>query len=82
MACQVVHAVEKKITVVREESRVKPRGFPGGTVVKDPPVYAGDMGSIPGQGTKIPHATNRVHELKILQRKIPHDSNKESVCHN
>ena len=29
-------------------------GFPGGPVVKDLPCSAGDMGSIPGQGTKIP----------------------------
>ena len=28
--------------------------FPGGPVVKDPPCNAGDMGLIPGQGTKIP----------------------------
>ena len=27
-----------------------PRGFPGGTVVKKPPVNAGDMGSSPGPG--------------------------------
>ena len=31
--------------------------FPGGPVVKNPPYNAGDVGSIPGQGTKIPHAT-------------------------
>ena len=30
--------------------------FPGGSVVKNPPSKAGDMGSIPGQETKIPHA--------------------------
>ena len=28
--------------------------FPGGPVVKNSPSNAGDMGSIPGQGTKIP----------------------------
>ena len=31
-------------------------GFPDGPVVKNQLVIAGDMGSIPGQGTKIPHA--------------------------
>ena len=31
-------------------------GFPGGPVVKSPPANPGDMGSIPGPGTKIPHA--------------------------
>ena len=25
-------------------------GFPGGSVVKNPPIYAGDTGSIPGLG--------------------------------
>ena len=30
--------------------------FPGGLVVKNPPSKARDAGSIPGQGTKIPHA--------------------------
>ena len=34
--------------------------FPGGPVVKNPPCNAGDMGSIPGRGTKIPHARERV----------------------
>ena len=30
--------------------------FPGGRVVKNPPCNAGDVGLIPGQGTKIPRA--------------------------
>ena len=34
--------------------------YPGGPVVKNPPSNAGDVGSIPGQGTKIPHATGQV----------------------
>ena len=28
-------------------------------MVKDPPANAGDVGSIPGQGTKIPHAAGQ-----------------------
>ena len=36
------------------------RDIPGGPVVKNPPYNAGDMGSIPGQGTKIPHATGQL----------------------
>ena len=31
--------------------------FPGGPAVKNPPSSAWDTGSIPGWGTKIPHAT-------------------------
>ena len=34
--------------------------FPGGSVVKNPPCNAGDMGLITGQGTKIPHATGQI----------------------
>ena len=31
--------------------------FLGGPVVKNPPSNAEDAGLLPGQGTKIPHAT-------------------------
>ena len=34
--------------------------FPGGPVVKNPPSNAGDRGSIPGWGTKIPHALGQL----------------------
>ena len=36
------------------------RDFPGGPVVKNPPPNAGDVGSIPGRRTKIPHATGQL----------------------
>ena len=36
------------------------RDFPGGPVVKKPPSNAGDAGSIPGRGTKIPHAAGQL----------------------
>ena len=36
------------------------RNFPGGPVAKNPPYNAGDAGSIPGQGTKIPHAMGQL----------------------
>ena len=36
------------------------REFPGGAVVKNPPSNAGDAGSIPGKGTKIPHAAGQI----------------------
>ena len=36
------------------------RDFPGGPVVKNPPSIAGDVGSIPGRGTKIPHAAGQL----------------------
>ena len=39
---------------------VQPQDFPGGPAVKNPPSNAGDAGSIPGRGTKIPHATGQL----------------------
>ena len=36
------------------------RDFPGGAVVKNPPYNGGDAGSIPGQGTRIPHAMEQL----------------------
>ena len=36
------------------------RDIPGGPVVKNPPSNAGDTGSIPGWGTKIPHAAGQL----------------------
>ena len=36
------------------------RDFPGGSVVKKLPFNAGDMTSIPGWGTKFPHASGQV----------------------
>ena len=37
-----------------------PVDFPGGPVVKNPPSNAGDAGSIPDRGTRIPHATGHL----------------------
>ena len=34
--------------------------FPGGPVVKNPSSSGGDAGSIPGRGTKIPHAVGQL----------------------
>ena len=47
--------------------------FPGGAVVKNPPANAGDMGSIPGQGT-------RSHMYATA--KSSHATAKELVSHN
>ena len=49
------------------------RDFPGGQVVKNPPSNAGDIGSIPGWGTKIPHATGQLS---------PHTTTTEPTHHN
>ena len=37
------------------------RDFSGGPVVEDLPSIAGDVGSIPGQGTKMPHSLEQLN---------------------
>ena len=45
--------------------------FPGGPVVENLPCNAGDVGSFPGQGTKIPHAMDQVKlSLSTTTRKF------------
>ena len=44
--------------------------FPGGIVDKNPPANAGDMGPIPGRGTKIPHAEEQL-SLRATTTKLP-----------
>ena len=44
-------------TADEQAQKVVPRDFPGRPVIRNLPSNAGDLGSIPGQGTKIPHAT-------------------------
>ena len=39
-----------------KSSKVGVQDFPGGPVVKNPPCNVKDAGSVPGWGTKIPHA--------------------------
>ena len=34
--------------------------FPGGPMVENLPSNAGDAGSIPGRGTKVPHAAGQI----------------------
>ena len=51
--------------------KIKTRDFPGGPVVKNLPSKAGDMGSIPSRGTKIPHAVGQLS---------PHASTREPAC--
>ena len=50
-------------------SPVQNKGFPGGTVVKNPPANAGDTGSIPGSGRSLGEG-NATHS-SILAWRIP-----------
>ena len=46
--------------------------FPGGPVVKNPPSNVGDTGSIPGQGTKIPHAGGQLSPCTTTTEPVSH----------
>ena len=43
----------------KESCEPERRDFPGGAMVRNLPANAGDPGSIPGQGTKIPHGSGQ-----------------------
>ena len=72
------------------------RDFPGSAVVKNPPSNAGDAGSIPDRGIKIPHAyratkpSNHGHSTcattrersQTLTRDSPHTTMKDLACHD
>ena len=83
--------------VIREmQFKTTVRDFPGGPVVKNLSCNAGDLGSVLGPGTQIPHATEQLslhstateptrHNSRAhaLQQKIPSDATqKDSTGHN
>ena len=48
------------------------RDFPSGSVVENLPSNAGDLGSIPDQGTKIPHAIGQLNlHATVRSPRIP-----------
>ena len=50
------HSFNQSSTILcKMDIQFTDRDFPDGPVVKNPPSTAGDVGSIPGQQTKIPH---------------------------
>ena len=51
------------------------RDFPGGPVVKNLPSNAGDAGSIPGWGTRIPHEAGQLSPCATT--KTQHSQNKQ-----
>ena len=55
------------------------KDFPGGPVVKNPPCNAGDAGSIPGQGTKIPYAAEQLSPQAATRVCA---TMKDTMCHN
>ena len=68
----------------------KDRDFPGGPVVKNLSCNAGDLGSIPGWGTKDPNTmgqispnTEPMQACRLqLERSLPTCRMKDPTCHN
>ena len=61
--CQEVYHLFKtnlKFSVKLQHTKISYRDFLSGPVVKNLPSNAGDLGSIPGRGTKIPHAKGQL----------------------
>ena len=48
------------LDILETEFKRAPRDFPGGPVVENLSCNAGDAGSIPGRGTKIPYDTRQL----------------------
>ena len=48
------------LAILQYKIKIKFRDFPSGPVIKKVPCNAGDMGSIQGLGTKIPHALGQL----------------------
>ena len=57
--CLLNSVINVSITKSEKVGSYMHRDFPGGPLIKNPPSNAGDVGSIPGQGTKIPHAVGQ-----------------------
>ena len=69
LACFPEGVIGSYITEGLELSQ--PGDLPGGPVVKNLPPKAGDAGSIPDQGTKIPHATRTTKPVPQLPNLRP-----------
>ena len=66
-------------------STPKTRDFPGGPVVENLPSNVGDMGSTPGQGTRIPHASQGNNNKRIKRTNISNQSSRrkeKTRCRN
>ena len=60
-----------EIPCLFQSSKLPSGDFPGGPVVKNPPVNARDTGLIPGLGTKIPHAMGQLSPRSATTEPMP-----------
>ena len=65
---------KKKHTAIRD--------FPGGPVVRNLPCNAGNVGSIPGWGTKIPRVVGATEPMCLNYRTRNKTTTKDPTCHD
>ena len=58
--------IHKSTNVIHHINKLKNKDFPGGTVVKNPPANAGDMGSISSSGRSHMPRSNKPHVPQLL----------------
>ena len=63
------------------KGKKKKRDLPGGPVVKNPPFNAGEMGSFPGCGTRVPYTMEQL-SLSSTTTEPMGSTTRESVCLN
>jgi len=57
--------------------------FPGGSLVENSPSSARDMGSIPGQETKIPHLVGQLSQcIATTEPRSPHATIRQKPLHH
>ena len=61
--------------------KMRIRDFTGGSVVKNSPSNAGDVGLMPGRGSKIPHAKEQLSLCTATRGKVV-CGNEDPVCCN
>ena len=62
------------------EKKTHGQGFPDGPVVKNLPANAGDMSSVPGSGTKNPHAKGQLSPCDLEPTSHNEKSPKQETC--
>ena len=58
---------------IKDQKSKKLKDFPSGPVIKDLPSKAGDVGFIPGWGTKVPQTIGRLSLCTATDNPICHD---------
>ena len=68
---EIKTAMRHHFTATKKTMLKKKGDFPGGPVVKNLPANAGGTGSIPGLGTKIPHAMGQLNPCTTTTEPMP-----------